>query len=93
MAYHGILTKRESTGVRPIDIVSPSIVGVVGTAPSAKVDGKFGDGANISYNEPFYITSREEAVDLGGDGSLPVALNGMYRQGQMGCHLVIVPQV
>ena len=92
MAYHGILTKRESTGVRPIDIVSPSIIGVVGTAPSAVVDGKFGDGTKPKYNETFYITSREEAVDLGDDGSLPVALNGIFRQGQMGCHMVIVEE-
>ena len=94
MAYHGILTKRESTGVRPIDIVSPSVIGVIGTAPSAAVDGKFGDGSKIIYNKPFYLTSREDApsADLGGDGSLPIALNGIYRQGQMGCHMVIVEE-
>ena len=92
MAYHGILTKRESTGVRPIDIVSPSIIGVVGTAPNAKVDGAFGDGTKVLYNEPYIITSRQEAEDLGNDGSLPVALNGIYRQGQMAVQMVIVPQ-
>ena len=92
MGYHGISTKRESTGVRPIDIVSPSIIGVVGTAPGAKVDSKFGDGTKILYNEAHYITSRQEAADLGDDGSLPIALNGMYRQGQMGVQMVIVEE-
>lgn len=94
MAFHGIQTKREDLGVRPIGIVPQSTIGVVGTAPNAAVDGAFGDGSAIKYNEPFYLTSRQDASDanLGTDGTLYTALNAIYRQGQASVQMVIVEQ-
>ena len=92
--FHGIITKREDVGVRPVGIVPQSTIGVVGTAPAAKVDGAFGEGTAIKYNEPFYLTSRQDAndADLGTDGTLPAVLNAIYRQGQASVQMVIVEE-
>ena len=92
--FNGIITKREELGVRPVGIVPQSTIGVVGTAPAAKVDGAFGDGTAIKYNERFYLTSRQDAsdTDLGTDGTLPAVLNAIYRQGQASVQMVIVEQ-
>ena len=94
MAFHGIQIKRESSGIRPVTTVLQSLIGLVGTAPNAKVDGAFGDGTKIRYHEPFYITSRQDASndDLGTDGTLYTALNGIFRQGQAPLQMVIVPE-
>ena len=92
--FHGIITKREDVGVRPVGIVPQSTIGVVGTAPNAKVNGAFGDGTAIRFNEPFYLTSRQDAsdTDLGKDGTLPAVLNAIYRQGQASVQMVIVEE-
>ena len=92
--FHGIITKREDVGVRPVGVVPQSTIGVVGTAPAAKVDGAFGDGTAIKYNESFDLTSRQDAsdADLGTDGTLPAVLNAIYRQGQASVQMVIVEE-
>lgn len=92
--YHGILSKRESAGVRPVDVVTPSLIGIVGTAPNAKSDGDFALSGSIRYNTPFYLTGRQDAdsENLGAGGSLPTALNGIYAQGRSAVQMVIVEE-
>ena len=67
---------------------------MVGTAPDAAVDGLFGDGTAIEYNEPFKLNSRADApsADLGAGGTLPDALNAIYRQGNVVTQMVIVEE-
>ena len=46
----------------------------------------------VNYNTPFRINNRAEAptAELGDDGTLPDALNGIYRQGNMPVWMTIV---
>ena len=93
--FHGIITKREDVGVRPVGIVPQSTIGVVGTAPSGKGGWSVrGRHEAIKYNEAFYLTSRQDAsdADLGTDGTLPAVLNAIYRQGQASVDMVIVEE-
>ena len=94
MAYHGVLSERESVGVRPVEIVTPSIIGVVGTAPNADPNGAFAVGGNIQYNVPFYLTGRQDAdtENLGAGGSLATDLNGIYASGRPAVQMVIVEE-
>ena len=94
MAFHGIQIKRESSGIRPVRTVLQSLIAAIGTAPSAAADGAFGDGSKVLYNHPHYLTSRQDAsdADIGTDGTLFTALNGIFRQGQAPCQMVIVPE-
>ena len=48
----------------------------------------------IVYNEPFLLRSRADAPsdELGDDGTLPDALNGIYQQGNMPVQMVIVEE-
>ena len=68
------------------------MVGIVGTAPDATVDGAFGDGTDVIFNQPFKLNTRADAptADLGSTGSLPQALNQIYRQGNVVTQMVIV---
>ena len=96
MADHGIQITRTDITPPPVPIVGQGLIGVVGTAPAAKVDGKFGNavGNAIDYNEPFYLTRRADApvADLGKTGTLPAVLNAIYRQGNVGVQMVIVAE-
>ena len=91
MAEHGIQITRTDITPPPVPIVGQGLIGVVGTAPAAKVDGKFGDGTNVKYDEPFFLTARSDApeADLGDKGTLPAVLNGIYRQGDVAVQMVI----
>lgn len=92
MGLHGIQIKRTTISPPPIALLGDGVVGVVGTAPGATIDGAFGDGTNIIYDQPFRINNRAEAptADLGDTGSLPKALNGIFRQGNVPVQMVIV---
>lgn len=94
MADHGIQITRTTVSPPPVAIIGQGVIGLVGTAPSAAVDGLFGDGTAIEYNEPFTLYSRADApsADLGDDGTLPAALNGIYRQGNVNVQMVIVEE-
>ena len=85
MADHGIQITRTSVSPPPVATLGGGVVGVVGTAPDAAVDGAFGDGTAIIYDQPFRINNRGEATtaDLGAGGTLPGILNGIYRQGNV----------
>ena len=94
MADHGIQITRTTVSPPPVTTIGQGVVGVVGTAPDAVVDGVFGDGSNVTLNEPFTLYSRADApsADLGDGGTLPDALNGIYRQGNVVVQMVIVEE-
>lgn len=94
MATQGIQIIEEALGAPPITTANFSAVGIVGTAPDAKIDGKFANKAKdgIAYNQPFYITKRSDAADLGSRGTLPLALDSIFAQGNPGVVVVIVEQ-
>ena len=87
MADHGIQITRTTISPPPVAVIGQGVIGVVGTAPDAAVDGLFGDGTAIEYNEPFKLNSRADApsADLGAGGTLPDALNGIYQAGERSC--------
>ena len=92
MADHGIQISRTSISPPPIAVQGDGVIGVVGTADGATVDGAFGDGTSVRYDTPFRLNNRAEApsVDLGDTGTLPAVLNAIYRQGNMPVWMVIV---
>ena len=94
MADHGIQISRTTISPPPIAVQGDGVVGVVGTAPGAAVDGAFGDGTAILYDTPFRLNNRAEATsaDLGATGTLPALLNGIYRQGNMPVWMTIVEE-
>ena len=96
MADHGIKITRTDITPPPVPLIGQGLIGVVGTAPAAKGDGKFSNAAGnaIEYNEPFYLTRRADAPvgDLGKTGTLPAILNAIYRQGNVGVQMVIVAE-
>ena len=48
MADHGIQITRASVSPPPVATLGAGVVGIVGTAPDAAVDGAFGDGTNVT---------------------------------------------
>ena len=94
MADHGIQITRTSISPPPVAVIGQGVVGVVGTAPDVDTSGLFGDGTDITYNEPFKLNSRADApsADLGAGGTLPEALNAIYRQGNVVVQMVIVEE-
>ena len=95
MATQGVQIIEEALGAPPITTANFSAAGIVGTAPDAKIDGKFANKAKdgIAYNQPFYITKRSDAADLGSRGTLPLALDSIFAQGNPGVVVVIVEEV
>ena len=96
MADHGIQITRTTVSPPPVTTIGQGVVGVVGTAPDAAIDGAFGNeaGTAVNLNTPFKLNSRADAptADLGAGGSLPDALNGIYRQGNVVVQMVIVAE-
>ena len=94
MATQGINIIEQALGAPPISLSNFSVVGVVGTAPGAAEDGAFGDGTEVKYDTPFYLTKRGDAssADLGTTGTLPLALDSIYAQGAVGVVMVIVQE-
>ena len=79
---HGVETIEDASGARPIQLVSTSVIGVVGTAPNA-------DGAIFPLNTPVLISgSRTQAAPLGAGGTLPNAIDTILDQG--GARIVVV---
>lgn len=91
---HGINIREEALGAAPVEPLDFSCIGLVGTAPDAKVDGLFGNAAQngIEYNQPFLLTRRGDApsLELGERGSLPLALDTIYAQGSATVAMSIV---
>ena len=85
---HGVRVTESALGAPPIDLPDVSNIGIVGTALGA--GGKFLEGEEINYNHPFLITTRAQAVDLGTEGTLPDALDGIFAQTRARVVMVIV---
>lgn len=71
---HGIETVEIDDGIRPIETVKSSVIGIVGTAPAAPV-------ADFPLNTPVLITGPRMAATLGVGGTLLDAYNAAYAQG------------
>ena len=79
---HGIEIVRIDDGVRPIETVKSSVIGLVGTAPEAN-DERF------PLDTPVLVTSRRTKIaGLGTTGTLPMATDGIFDQ--CGAMMVIV---
>lgn len=71
---HGVEVVEIDTGLRPIETVRASVIGLVGTAPDA-------DEVKFPLNTPVLITgSRQEAAGLGTKGTLPWSIDGIFDQ-------------
>ena len=71
---HGIETTEVDDGLRPVQTVKSSVIGVVGTAPDA-------DAAKFPMNTPVLLTSNPRlAVDLGETGTLQDAMDDINDQ-------------
>ena len=78
----GVVVTEGTPSPPPIRLPEVSNLGIIGTAPGARADGKFSKDGKIAYNQPFLITSRQDAsaLELGTEGTLPDALNGIFNQ-------------
>lgn len=71
---HGIETVEIDDGLRPIQTVKSSIIGLVGTAPAAAA-------LNFPLDTPVLVTGPRMAALLGAGGTLLDAYNAAYAQG------------
>lgn len=79
---HGVEVVEIDTGTRPIRTVRSSVIGLVGTAPSANAD-------KFPLNTPVLIAGRRaDAAGLGTDGTLPAAIDGIFDQ--VGAMIVMI---
>lgn len=79
---HGVEVVEVDDGLRPIQTVRSSIIGLVGTAPAA-------DDAKFPYNTPVLIAgNRREAAKLGTLGTLPWSIDGIFDQ--VGAMVVVI---
>lgn len=79
---HGIETIEVSDGIRPIQTVRSSVIGIVGTAPMA-------DPILFPLNKPVLIPGNPRmAASLGLTGTLPWSLDGIFDQ--IGAMVVVV---
>jgi len=71
---HGVEVVQIDDGLRPIQTVKSSIIGVVGTAPDA-------DAGVFPVDTPVLVTGPRMAADLGNTGTLKSAYLAAYAQG------------
>lgn len=71
---HGIETIEISDGIRPIQAVKSSVIGLVGTAPDAEATA-------FPLNVPVLVTGPRHAATLGDEGTLKDAYLLAYAQG------------
>ncbi|MCF6766805.1 phage tail sheath subtilisin-like domain-containing protein [Thiotrichales bacterium 19S11-10] len=79
--FHGVEVIEIDQGIRPIQTVRSSVIGLIGTAESA-------DETLFPLNEPVLIANRSEASKLGKEGSLVDAVNLIYDQ--VGALVVVI---
>jgi phage tail sheath protein FI len=72
--HHGVEVIEIDDGIRPIQTVRSSIIGIVGTAPDA-TDSAF------PINTPVLLTTPRSAAGLGTTGTLPSAIGAIHAQG------------
>ena len=80
---HGCEVVQIDDGIRPIKTVKSSIIGLIGTAPSA-------DAAAFPFDVPVLVNGPRQAAKLGAVGTLLDAYNAIYAQG-VGQVIVIRP--
>lgn len=85
MDFHGVISKENPDGIRPVDTVNTNAVGIVGTAPGADPD-------KFPYHTPVRVSSRRMLAGIGADGTLPRAMDGVFKQGGAECVLIRVPE-
>ena len=79
---HGVEVVEIDGGTRPIRTAKSSVIGLIGTAPSA-------DAKKFPFNTPVLIAgNRTQAAALGKDGTLPTAIDGIFDQ--TGATVVVV---
>ncbi len=78
---HGVETVVVDRGPRPIQTVRSSVIGLIGTAPSA-------NDVAFPLDKPVLVNRRQAAAMIGSDGTLPQAIDGIYDQG--GALIVVV---
>lgn len=71
---HGIEVVEVDDGIRPINTVRSSIIGLIGSAPDA-------DAAKFPLDTPVLVTGPRQAADLGDGGTLRDAYDAIYAQG------------
>ncbi|EGJ20123.1 tail sheath protein [Cereibacter sphaeroides WS8N] len=71
---HGIETVEIDNGIRPIQTVKSSIIGLVGTAPAAPAE-------TFPLDTPVLVTGPRMAAQLGAEGTLKDAYTAAYAQG------------
>lgn len=79
---HGIEVIQLNDGIRPIETVRSSVIGVIGTAPNA-------DESIFPLNTPVLILgNRTKAATLGTSGTLPLAMDDIFDQ--VGAAVIVV---
>lgn len=79
---HGVEVVELNGGARPIRTVKSSVIGIVGTAPTANAE-------KFPINTPVLVAgSRTEAAELGTSGTLPPAIDGIFDQA--GAMIVVI---
>ena len=79
---HGVEVIELTQGTRPIQTVKSSVIGLVGTAPAA-------DPVKFPLNTPVLVAGRRtEAAPLGAEGTLPMAIDGIFDQ--VGAAVVVI---
>lgn len=72
--FHGVKTTENPDGIRPVSTVNTSPIGLPGTAPGA-------DPVAFPLNTPVRVANRREAAFLGTDGTLPISIDAIFKQG------------
>ena len=79
---HGVEVVSLTEGIRPIRTVRSAVIGLIGTAPGATA-------SDFPLNEPVLVAgSRSKAAALGTTGTLPNAIDGIFKQ--IGATVVVV---
>lgn len=85
--HHGVEIVEIVDGLRPIQTARSSIIGIVGTAPTAT-------NTDVPLNTPVLLTTPRSAAVLGATGTLPQAVAAIHAQGYAPIIVVIrVPEV
>lgn len=79
--FHGVQTRENPNGIRPVTTVDTSPIGLAASAPAANAD-------KFPLNEPIRIGSRRDLAGIGAEGFAPLALDSIFKQG--GAEVVFV---